>query len=246
MAVAAAAGLLGGFVRGFSGFGFALAAVPVLTLALAPAEAVPAVLPLEILLGLATVPGQRRHVSWPALRWLVAGTLVGTPLGLAVLANAPAPAMRVVLGMVVLVAVAILWRRPEFPGLLRPHWLCLSGFTSGCLNGGTAMSGPPAIIALLGSPLAPHAARATLMAFIAASATLAATIAFVNGLYGGRSMAATLIMAPTGAVGGWAGALAFGRLPVCLYRPASLGILAGVTAVALGVSAWTLAGQGPG
>ncbi len=239
-AIAVLAGLFGGFVRGYSGFGFSLAAIPVLTIVYVPAEAVTAVLPLEILLGLATVPGQRGHISWVALRWLVLGTLLGTPLGVAVLASAPAGPMRWGIGLVVLVAVAILSRRPELPGLLKPQWLAVSGFVSGCLNGGTALSGPPAIISLLGSPLPARDARATLMAFIAVSATLAAAIAFAQGLFNSASAIATLAMAPAGAIGAATGSSLFGRMPERFYRPASLAILATITAIVLGGLASTI------
>jgi uncharacterized membrane protein YfcA len=238
--ITVAAGLFGGFVRGFSGFGFSLAAVPVLSLVLAPNEAVPAVLPMEVLLGLATIPSQRRHVSWATLKWLLMGTLVGTPVGLAMLSSAPAPVMRAAVGAVALLGVVILWCRPQIPGLLGPRWLSISGFVSGCLNGGTAMSGPPVIIALLGSTLSAQVARATLMAFIAASALLAALAAEVNGLYGGRSAFSAMIMLPVALLGGWAGTQAFRRTSIQLYRPASLAILIAITAVALVVTALNL------
>jgi uncharacterized membrane protein YfcA len=242
VAAAVAAGLLGGFVRGCSGFGFALAAVPVLTLALPPAQAVPAVLPLEMLLGFATVPGQRGNVSWPTLQWLLAGTIIGTPLGVAFLAMAPASLMRPLLGGVVLVAVAILWSGRVVAGLLQPRWLSLFGFVSGCLNGSTAMSGPPAIIALLGSPLSPQTARATLMAFIAMSATLAVLLTAARGLYDAASVIAMVSMLPAGLFGTWAGSRAFGRLPAESYRQASLAMLSVITVGAFIASLWNTQG----
>ena len=58
------AGLLGGFVRGYSGFGFALASVPLLNLAFPPALSIPSVLIVECLIGVVTVAGQRASAEW--------------------------------------------------------------------------------------------------------------------------------------------------------------------------------------
>jgi len=243
--IALAAGFLGAFIRGYSGFGFALTAVPVLTLALPPAQAVPAVLPLELLLGLGTIPGQRDHVAWPTMGWLVLGTAIGTPIGIAVLASMPAAVMRLVVGGVVLLSAALLWRRPGMPDMLEPAPLCAAGFTSGLLNGGTAMSGPPVILALLGSGLEPRMARATLMVFVALSAMWAASGAAFGGLYTHRTLSAMLIMLPAVAVGGFAGAALFRFMPHPRYRAASLGILAAITAIAIGTAGWNMARGGP-
>jgi uncharacterized membrane protein YfcA len=238
--VALAAGFIGGFIRGYSGFGFALASVPVLTLAFTPAQAVPAVLPIEVLLGVTTIPQQRSHIDWNVIRWLVLGTMIGTPIGLAVLASLPPNVMRLVVGAAVLAAVAVIWQRPALPNMLRPVSLWGAGFTSGLLNGGTAMSGPPVILALLSSGLSPFVTRACLMMFIAISATWAASVAAASGLYGANALAVTVVMIPAAAVGGWAGTVVFDRFAHAQYRTASFGILIAITAIAAGTTGWTM------
>jgi uncharacterized protein len=243
--VALAAGFIGGFIRGYSGFGFALACVPVLTLAFTPAQAVPAVLPIEVLLGVTTIPQQRNHIDWTVVRWLVLGTVIGTPIGIAVLASLPAHVMRLVVGAAVLIAVALIWRRPALPNMLRPAPLWGAGFASGLLNGGTAMSGPPAILALLSSSLSPLVTRACLMMFIGISAAWAASIAALSGLYGADTLAATLVMIPGAAAGGWAGTIVFDRFAQAQYRTASFGILIAITAIAIGTTGWTMFGAQP-
>jgi uncharacterized membrane protein YfcA len=238
--VALAAGLIGGFVRGYSGFGFALATVPVLTLAFTPAQAVPAVLPIEVLLGLTTIPQQRAHIDWKVVRWLVLGTAIGTPIGVTVLTSLPANVMRLVVGAAVLLAVAVIWRRPAVPHMLRPASLCGAGLVSGLLNGGTAMSGPPVILALLGSGLSPLVTRACLMMFIAISASWGASIAAVSGLYDAGTLAATLVMIPGAAAGGRAGTVVFDRVAHAQYRSASFGILIAIVVIAVGTTGWTM------
>lgn len=242
LAVVALAGLFGGFVRGYSGFGFALASVPILALALPPVIAVPAVLPVELAIGLATLPAERHHVVWPAWTWLVLGTLMGTPVGLTVLTLVPPEPMRVAIGLAVVLAVLVLWRRPALGTAdLGRLPLIGAGLVSGLLNGGTAMSGPPAIIALLGSPLGSRQARGTLIAFIALSAGLGTLLALWRGVMGAEAALSAALLVPTAALGGGLGILVFGRTPERHYRPASLAILGLVALGAIASSALTLA-----
>src|SRR3546814_13459525 len=81
IAVAVAGVFVGALLRGFTGFGLPLAAVPALTLVLAPALVVPSMLLLQILATLQALPRLYRAIHWPALAWLGAGALIGLPAG---------------------------------------------------------------------------------------------------------------------------------------------------------------------
>jgi uncharacterized protein len=241
IALTAFARLMGGFARGYSDFGFALAAMPILTLLLAPAVAAPAILLLEFAIGVATILERRGDIARPVLRYLVPGTLLGTPLGLTALAFAPAEAMRLALGAVVVVAVLVLWQRPApVADLIGAASLAGAGFVSGLLNGGTAMNGPPVIIALLGSGLPTQAIRATIMAFVAASVALGISLAVVSGLYASETLVTTLIMLPCAAVGALVGNTEFARTADARYGPASRAILFTVAGVAVAGACWRL------
>ena len=225
-AATAFAGLFGGFVRGYSGFGFALAAVPALSLAIPPALAIPAVLPIELAIGLLTLPAEIHRVHWKSCLGLVTGTSFGTPIGLFTLAAVPSTWMRAMVSIVVIVAVFILWRRPRIEGGMLGHKTLMgAGMVSGFLNGGTAMSGPPAIIALLASDLDAASARATLIAFIAFSAAFGIALSLASGLLGFATLGITALMIPTAALGGLFGIWVFGRTPQTQYRRYSLAIL---------------------
>jgi uncharacterized membrane protein YfcA len=102
------------------------------------------------------------------------------------------------------------------------------------------MSGPPVIIALLGSGLPIQATRATLMAFIAVSAALGISIAIASGLYTSEALVTTLIMVPCAAIGALVGSAMFARTPDARYRPASLAILFIVACVAVVGAYWRL------
>jgi uncharacterized membrane protein YfcA len=240
-AIALLAGLLGGFVRGYSGFGFALAALPILTLALPPSTAVPAVLPPEVAIALFSIPSLSRNIAWSVLGRLILGTLIGTPIGLVLLAAAPATTMRLIVSFVIGIAVLVLWYRPvlsqKMIGFAR---LVAAGLTSGLLNGSTALSGPPVIVALLGTGLPTAVTRVTIMAFVACSAALGLVMASVGGLYTLPTAAATFVLAPGALLGGLAGSAVFVRTDEAHYHRASLIILLTVASISVASAGWTL------
>lgn len=231
--LAFAAGFAGGIVRGYCGFGFALAAVPVLTILVPPVEAVPAVLPLELAIGAATVATQRTHAKKEVLGFLCVGTLIGTPLGVFVLASTPAHVMKTLIGAFVLFGVAVILLRPGSKALLQRVPLVGVGLTSGLLNGSSGMSGPPAIVALLGSDLPAASARATLMAFIAFSAFLGIALGIAKGFYTATTISWVLLMLPGAILGGFTGVKAYSFLPQSLYRSISVSVLFAIAVLAI-------------
>ena len=89
-------------MRGYTGFGFALVAVPLLALIADPVTAVPMVLLLEVVGSLQLLPGLWRSAHLRSVMLLVAGALLATPIGLYGLAAIPADVMRLIIGLVVL------------------------------------------------------------------------------------------------------------------------------------------------
>ena len=109
-ALAALFVFLAAVVRGYSGFGFSLLAITSLSLIYEPAQIIPSIFLLEIAASLHLLPGLWRDIHWLSVGLLVVGAVIGTPIGVALLANVPAPPMKVALAVFVLVAAALLWR----------------------------------------------------------------------------------------------------------------------------------------
>lgn len=237
------AALFGGIVRGYSGFGFALAAMPVLTIAISPVQAVPVVFPLEFAIGVLTLPMEHSNVDLRVLKWLALGALVGTPIGVTVVALLPTEWTRLLLGLAVGAAVIRAWKQEATPTAQKDGKLAAIGFLSGCLNGGTGMSGPPVIVSLLGSEMPMHRARATLIAFIAMSAGFGILMSVFKGAYSSEILLLSLLMSPAVALGCGLGVAAFSYGPKDLYRPISLSLLALSMVIAVGVAGYAVAGK---
>ncbi|MEW6267774.1 MAG: sulfite exporter TauE/SafE family protein [Thermodesulfobacteriota bacterium] len=239
-----AAGALGtaalaGLLRGFTGFGLALAAVPALTLVADPVEVVPCVILLQVIAGLQLLPRTWRDADWRALAPLLVAALVATPLGTVLLDDVPADPMRAAIGVVVLAAVVLLGAgvapRDE-PSLAAKLAI---GAVSGLLNGSTAMAGPPVIVYFLATQRSAAASRASLLTyfFVLSLAGLASVAA--AGLVSSRTWLLGALMLPAVVLGNALGDRFFDRSSPHVYRRAALGVL---TVLALLALARALAG----
>ncbi|MCU0309650.1 MAG: sulfite exporter TauE/SafE family protein [Acidimicrobiales bacterium] len=169
-------------VQTMTGFGFALMAVPVLSLVVPPESAVV----LSASLGLLTSTGQavseRHHGDRPTIRRMVLGGLVGAPLGLAVLLVVSERQLRILLVAVIAVFLVVNVRgirlRRAGPGVDLG-----AGAVSGALNTALATNGPPLVMALHVRHLAPPVFRGTLSAVLALQGALTVALFALTGRY---------------------------------------------------------------
>ena len=97
-------------LRGFTGFGFGIAAVPLLSLALPPTKAVPFVVVLQVIVGGVGLRQAWSLCDWRAVGGLSPGLVLGIPIGLAVLTTLRADTVRLAIGCLILASVVLLWR----------------------------------------------------------------------------------------------------------------------------------------
>jgi len=181
-------------VRGYSGFGFSMLAVTGLSLLRPPAEVVPMVLLLEIAASAHLLPGVWRDVDWPSLQWLLAGTVLATPLGVLVLASVPADVMRVLVSVVVLIAAVLLWRGFTLHRIPGRGPTFATGVVAGLLNGGAAIAGPPAILFYFSSPAGVAVSRASLITYFLGTDVVAAAVAASYGLVTAQVLLRTALL----------------------------------------------------
>jgi uncharacterized membrane protein YfcA len=143
--------LVGSFFQATAGFGFALLAVPLMSLVVSPETAVVVVFLQATGSSLITAHRHRAHVDWSEARRLSIGAVVAMPIGVVVLLTASASVLRFLLGVVT--CSAALWmlapstkRRP--PLEVRPVVTYGFGAVSGVLNTALSTNGPPLVVYL--------------------------------------------------------------------------------------------------
>ena len=230
---AIAGGTIGGLVRGYSGFGFAMSAVPIMSMGISPVIVVPSVLIHELAIGMFSLKSEKGSADPSLLIWLCLGSLIGTPLGLLALSHVSDDSMRLAIALVLLLSVIALWTSRRNFITLQPAVLSTAGFVSGILNGASAMSGPPVIITLLGSNLSATKMRGILIYFIAFSAAIGVGLSLVIGTQTITGLFIAFFMLPGVLLGVLAGVFAFQKLPHKHYRSIALAGLFTLSVVSL-------------
>ena len=222
--------LFASILRAFTGFGFALAAVPAFSLFLPPVDAVVLSAALALALGLFSLRSYWGVIHPRHLTPLVAMSIVGTLVGAALLTGISVALFQLCVGLSVLAACLGL-------GLVRnagvaPHPLLGwgAGLVSGLMNGVMAIPGPPIIVYVLLTESEPRRSRALMMAFFTLSALLALLSYAVNGLLGPHLLVYVLLALPVLYIGDRLGDRFFHRFGDDLYRRVAL-----VALFALGV-----------
>jgi uncharacterized membrane protein YfcA len=198
--------------RGFTGFGFAVIAVPLLSLAMPPLLAVTLAAGLQFLGGLMDVRQVAPLAHWASVRWLALGAVLASPLGTLLLTWLPADIARLVLAAACGAAVATLAAGYGFRGLPGRAVTAVTGAVSGLFNGLASMPGPPALAYYLASPLPSVQIRASLLVFFLLSAGLSSASLVAIGVVGWHELGLVLLGLPLMLGGSRLGARLFARL----------------------------------
>jgi uncharacterized membrane protein YfcA len=159
-------------VRSAFGFGEALISVPLLALLIPVEVAVPVAVLLSITVAAIILVQDWDQVHVRSAWRLVLPTLLGIPLGLALLTQVGEPVVKAVLALVILSfsLYCLAGRRP--PVLKDDRLAWLFGFVAGVLGGAYGMNGPPLVIYGTLRRWSPGHFRATLQGyFLPASLT---------------------------------------------------------------------------
>jgi hypothetical protein len=223
--VVLAVSVIGGVIRGFSGFGSALAMAPVLSLLVGPREAVPAATLLFMVTTAQLAPGATRKAAWDKLWPLGLASCVGVPMGVYVLLVVDPELMRRAIAVGVAVFSAILlagWRYERTPG--RALTLSVGGI-GGALTGAASIGGPPVIAFLLAGPDSAATNRATLIFYFLFSQVIAVALYVAGGIITARVLWLAVLMLPAQMAGLWIGAKLFPKASEASYRRIALGFL---------------------
>jgi hypothetical protein len=167
------------------GFGEALVAVPLLALCMPLQEAAPLAVLLSVVIATLVLLQDWRDVHWRSAAGLIGATVLGIPLGLALLTCPHPRAVRVALAL--LIIVFSLWsltrRAPVKLTTDRPAWILACGFLAGLLGGAFGMNGPPLVVYGGMRRWSPVRFRATLQAYFLPASLLGMVGYGLDGLW---------------------------------------------------------------
>lgn len=223
----AVAVLLGAMTQTTVGLGLGLVSAPVLTFA-AP-ELVPGVIiMLAITLPALTLVREHEDIDWHGVGWAMPWRVLGSAVGVWIITQVSAELLELIVGTVVLLAVALTVHTFEIP--INRGTLGAVGFISGATGTATSIGGPP--LALLYQHRPPHQVRSTLAVFFVTGSAISLIGLGIAGELTVEEVQIAALLVPVLALGVALGTLLRSRLPLAVMRPALLTVSA-VSAVAL-------------
>ena len=192
--------LFSSVVTAVAGFGFGLMSVPLMSLSIDIHSAVIVSSLVAVFANAAQAHLYRRARDRRLANRLTCACLLGLPLGYVVFELVGDGALRVGLGVGVLVAVALLSRGLDLAHFgPRMDWVL--GFVSGVLNTSISTSGPPLVFDLQARKLAPDAFRGTLNFVFLLSGAAGLVVFGVGGKIHSGELVASAVALPALAVG---------------------------------------------
>jgi uncharacterized membrane protein YfcA len=222
-----------GTARGFSGFGSALIFMPLASSMAAPKLVAALLLIIDFVAAAPLLPNAWKQADRKAAAVMVAGALVGVPLGTYFLTRLdPVTTRWIISGFVAALLVLLLsgWRyRGKEHASIAVGIGGLSGFCSGLAQTG----GPPIVGYWLGRPIPSVIARANILLFFGASDFFSAVAYAVSGLINADAIKFAFVVGPVYALGVWFGASLFGRASEVVFRAICYALIAAAVIIGL-------------
>jgi len=152
-------------VMGLAGFGIGLVSLAFLPYLMSPSEAIVLTTLYAAAFALAIFVPVRRDFTPARVADLIVGTVVGTPLGVWALATFPASVLNRLIGVMLLVAVGLEWRRLYPEKLEGRRWGLGAGVLAGVIGGAVGTPGPPVVLYATTQGWGPRTIKANLQAF---------------------------------------------------------------------------------
>ena len=189
-------------LQGAIGFGLAVLSVPILTI-VNPAYTPVPILFVALIMAVANVTRERGDLDLKGVGWIIAGRVPGALVGAWMLTIATERTLGIVIGLVVLLAVAVLASGMEIE-LTNSNRL-LAGVVSGFGGTASAIGGPP--VALLYRRAKGPVIRSTLGVIFGIGIVINLTILWLAGVVSTSDVSIAAILAPPTLVGfiasGW-------------------------------------------
>jgi hypothetical protein len=194
--IAFALAVVGGVIRGYTGFGTPIFLAPIYAVLFGPQATVPLMIMLEIGVMAQMLPGALRRVDWPEMRGLLLGCLPLLPVGGLLLGVLDAGIVKKIIGFVTAGFVAALWWGWRYRGPRHLPVRVAIGAVSGLSNGLTGIGGPPVILYYVSGDKDIAGVRANLVVYFAFITVVAVPFFVYAGLVTWETMARWLVLTP--------------------------------------------------
>ena len=231
---------VGAIARGYSGFGFSALLVSSWALVTDPARAVVVALCLEVAASVMQAFSVWRDIPWKRVGLLMAGAVLGTPVGVYLLAYAPREPLKLCIAAFVLVSAAALLAGFKLKRKSHGASTGAVGVASGVANGAVAMGGLPVALFLTADGDSPAHIRAAVVAYFFMLDLTGLFFLAREGLVTSDTLSLVVVAIPIVAVGVWLGGRRFLGSSAEDFRRSTLILLLVIAGIGVGRALWFL------
>lgn len=204
--------------HGTLGFGTGLVAMPMLTLLIGVEEATALVAFVIVGTTILLLRRNWRSLEPRATVQLIVSSVIGVPVGIVLLTNAPADLIQRVLGVVLIAYALYALIGPPLFEARQAAWAYGLGFLSGVLGGAYNTNAPPVVVFGTLRRWPPDVFRATLQAYFVPLALVVWAGHGVSGLWTRDVVTAYAVYLPFGLVALWGGHRLAGHIPAAAFQ----------------------------
>lgn len=230
--------LIASFIRGITGFGLGLFLAPFLVLIMEPKASVAVILLMVELSHIVTLTFGYRAVNIRRLLPMIAGSLLGVPIGVSIIVMISASVLKLLIGgVVVLIAILMVFKfTPRFPNERLASGI--AGLLCGIFTPSVGLGGPPVIFFMHTQDWGKDEIYQNLALFFLISTTMSLIGLACSGIITPAVLLTFISLAPGLIIGVCLGMFTFRRVNPSYFRMASMFVI-----VCGGILA-TLAGLG--
>lgn len=175
--------LLASFIQGITGFGFALIAVPLLSLFIPEIRNItPIIVIYSFLTNIIIIYNSRHYINLKKILPLVIFGIIATPIGTCTLLYVKVDTLKIIIGSIITITAFAMFKNFKFKIKNQSVSYGIVGLLSGFLNGSTGLSGPPVVLFLTNQNTDKEVFRANLSFYGIATNIFAITIFILEGI----------------------------------------------------------------
>jgi uncharacterized membrane protein YfcA len=211
--------LLASFIQGITGFGFALIAVPLLSLFIPEIRNItPIIVIYSFLTNIIIVYKSRHHIDFKKIMPLIIFGIIATPIGACILLYLKVNTLKIIIGSIIIITAFAMFKNFKIKIKNQSISYGIVGLLSGFLNGSTGLSGPPVVLFLTNQNTDKDIFRANLSFYGIATNIFAIIIFIAEGIVNISVLNFTLLYLPALIIGVFVGIKISTKINEIIFR----------------------------
>jgi hypothetical protein len=231
--------LFASFLQTLTGFGYALAAAPLLALAINPKDVVMLVLFTGLLVKTVMAWHTRHEGRFSDIILMFIASIAGALPGAFVMSYISNDSLKILIGIVLVVVTVLMYRRVTVR--IENHRIAqaIVGLNSGFLASTTSLNGPPIVLYYMNEEKEKETIRANLARYFVLGNSASLVLSYFLGTLNVSNLATNVVVSiPALLIGFWIGEKVFAKVDGQMFRKVALGVISVSGMVSLGSGLW--------